>query len=138
MRTAFTGQETRGIVGQALGRGRYQISQDVEREIVWLKDWNVSVLPEWRLSITHKHEEVPLPQLASLAARLRANGYEGESLVRSMQEHFELGRLSDRVFNAYDAFLDAVCSTWRRLHRFNREAGLDAHRSVIMTFAISR
>jgi hypothetical protein len=95
--------QIRGIIRQALGRGRYPISQDAEREIVWPKDWDASVPPEWRSSARRKHEDIPLPELASLAARLRANGYEGEDLVRSMQEHFSLGRLAASTRERFEA-----------------------------------
>jgi hypothetical protein len=93
----------RGVIKQALGNERYPISEDGEREIVWPKDWNIDVLPPWRTSETRRHDDIPLPELASLASRLRDNGLEGEGLVRAMQVHFNLARLAISTRERFEA-----------------------------------
>lgn len=84
----------RGVVKAALGRGRFPVTNEGDREIVWPKDLNPALLPPYRGADHRQHGDIPLPELASLAVTLRADGFEGEDLVRAMQEHFQLGRLA--------------------------------------------
>ena len=84
----------RGVVKAALGRGRFPTTEEGDREIVWPKDSNPTLLPLYRGAEHREHGDIPLPELASLAALLRADGFMGEDLVRAMQEHFQLGRLA--------------------------------------------
>jgi hypothetical protein len=49
------------------------------------------------------HDDIPLPELASLAASLSEDRIEGEGLVRAMQEQFDLGRLASSTRVRFDA-----------------------------------
>ena len=84
----------RGVVKAALGHRRFPITEDDGCELIWPKDADSKILPVWRGLGSRQHGDVPLPELASLAANLRALGLEGEDLVRAMQDRFGLGRLA--------------------------------------------
>jgi very-short-patch-repair endonuclease len=85
-------EKIRGIVKAALGANRMPITKEGDREIVWPTDGSPLALTPYRAR--RDHGDIPLPELASLAAQLRQNGFEGEELVREIQEHFRLGRLA--------------------------------------------
>ena len=88
---------------QALGRGRYPVTREDDREIVWPQDWSAEDRPLWRESDRRRHGDIPLPELASLAARLQSAGYGGDNLVRAIQEHFGLGRLAASTRARFEA-----------------------------------
>lgn len=98
----------RGVVRQALGKGRYPSTTDGDREIVWPKDWDTAVLPPWRASTERHHDDIPLLELSSLAALLSEEGFEGEDLIRSMQERFNLGRLASSTRARFDAAIALI------------------------------
>lgn len=67
------------------------------------KGWDTTVLPSWRPSPIRHHDDIPLPELASLATLLSEAGFEGEDLIRAMQERFELGRLASSTRERFEA-----------------------------------
>ncbi len=93
----------RGVVKTALGQGRFPVTKDEGSELIWPKDGDPTVLPPWRGPGSRQHGDVPLPELASLAATLRAIGLEGEDLVRAMQDRFRLGRLAGSTRERFEA-----------------------------------
>ena len=78
----------------ALGHRQFPITEDDGCELIWPKDADSKILPVWRGLGSRQHGDVPLPELAALAANLRAVGLEGGDLVRAMQDSFGLGRLA--------------------------------------------
>jgi len=105
------GGEIRNIVRQALGRGRYPVTREEEREVIWPEDWNAEARPFWRHSDRRKHSDIPLPELASLAARLQMKGLDGNDLVRAIQEHFGLGRLAASTRRRFEAAVAMIESS---------------------------
>ena len=86
----------RGVVKAALGHRKFPITEDDGCELIWPKDADPKILPVWRGLGSRQHGNVPLPELASLAANLRALGLEGEDLVRAMQTALGSGGLLAR------------------------------------------
>jgi very-short-patch-repair endonuclease len=101
-------ERIRGIVRAALGANRLAVTRDDDREIVWPPGADPKDLPPYRQG-QREHGDIPLPELASLAAQFRRDGLAGELLVREMQDHFQLGRLftstRDRFENAIELAL---------------------------------
>ena len=96
----------RGVIRQALGKGRFPITLDGDREIVWPREWDVQALPPWRVSSVRHHDDIPLPELASLAVLSSRDGIEGEDLVRAMQEQFGLGRLANSTRARFESAIE--------------------------------
>ena len=94
-------EKIRGIVKAALGANRMPITKEGDREIVWPADGSPLALTPYRAR--RDHGDIPLPELASLAAQLRQKGFEGEELVREIQEHFRLGRLAASTRERFEA-----------------------------------
>jgi hypothetical protein len=63
----------RGVVKAALGHRRFPITEDDGCELIWPKDADPTILPVWRGLGSRQHGDVPLPELAALAANLRAS-----------------------------------------------------------------
>jgi very-short-patch-repair endonuclease len=93
----------RGTVRSALGRDRFMITVDGDREIIWPRGMSTSQLPRYRGAGGREHGNIPLPELASLAAILSAQGIETKELVRGMQEHFALARLAASTRHRFEA-----------------------------------
>ncbi len=91
----------RGIVKMALGLDRMTITKEGDREIVWPPGVSPLTLTPYRER--RDHGDIPLPELASLATQLRQKGFEGEELVREIQEHFHLGRLAASTRERFEA-----------------------------------
>ncbi len=93
----------RGSIRAALGRNRYEITLDAEREVIWPKDTAPTFLPPFRGAGIREHADIPLPELASLALSLRRRGFDDQEVVRGMQEHFKLGRLAAGTRDRFEA-----------------------------------
>lgn len=97
-------ERIRGIVKATLGPSRIPVTQEGDREIVWPASANALGLTPYRRGERRDHGDIPLPELASLAAELaRETGFEGEELVREIQEHFRLGRLAASTRERFEA-----------------------------------
>ncbi|MBG0809900.1 DUF3320 domain-containing protein [Methylosinus sp. H3A] len=96
-------ERIRGIVRTALGADRVPTSKEGEREIVWPSGANTLVLTPYRRGDRRDHGDIPIPELASLAVELHGDGFEGEELVREIQEHFRLGRLAASTRDRFEA-----------------------------------
>ena len=96
-------ERIRGIVRAALGSDRVPITKEDDREIVWPSVASPGALTPYRRSERREHGDIPLIELASLAAELRQKGFEGEELVREIQEHFRLGRLAASTRDRFEA-----------------------------------
>jgi hypothetical protein len=83
----------REIIRSSLGRGRFAQTQDDGKELIWPVGADASVLCPWRGPGPRHHHEIPLVELASLAKVFEAAGYDDETIIRTMQETFGLGRL---------------------------------------------
>ena len=85
--------QIRDIIHKAIG-DRYNTTEEADGRIVL---WPRSLSPQptvlWRGLGTRNHVDVPIAELASLAAYCDARGLDDEGIVRSMQNHLELGRL---------------------------------------------
>ena len=63
--------------------------------------------------------------------------------VENVWQYLRSNWLSNRVFDTYDAIIDAACEAWQKLiaqarnHHLNRHAKLGARRSVVMTLGIT-
>lgn len=90
-----SGETVQKIVAASLGRNRFPTTKDGERQIVWPQDATVRNSAPYRGSGGRDHGDIPLPELAGLAGKLRSGGLEDdEDIIRGMQEHFGLGRLA--------------------------------------------
>ncbi|MDP2358159.1 MAG: DUF3320 domain-containing protein [Beijerinckiaceae bacterium] len=98
----------RGAIRSALGEGRFATTIDGEREIIWPQGLSADKLPDYRESASRPHVDIPLPELASLAARLRSPGCDDEGAVRRMQDHFGLGRLAAATRERFKAALQLL------------------------------
>jgi hypothetical protein len=94
-------ERIRGIVKTALGLDRMTITKEGDREIVWPAGVSPLALTPYRER--RDHGDIPLSELASLAVQLRLGGFEGEELVREIQEHFRLGRLAASTRERFEA-----------------------------------
>ncbi|MEH2545593.1 hypothetical protein V1283_002238 [Bradyrhizobium sp. AZCC 2262] len=103
-----SGETVQRIIRAALGRGRFSISRDGDREIVWPQNTAPGAKSTYRGGGDREHGDVPLPELAGLADVLRAQGLEeDEDLIRGMQEHFRLGRLAISTRQRFEAAIVA-------------------------------
>ena len=100
----------RGSIRATLGRDRYEVTMDAEREVIWPKDSASTSLPAFRGAGIREHADIPLPELASLALSLRGQGFDDQEVVRGMQEHFKLGRLAAGTRDRFEAAL-RLCQT---------------------------
>lgn len=98
----------RGVVKAALGVGRFPVSLEGERELIWPKDAEISALSPYRASESRQHADIPLPELTHLAVRFVAIGLEREEVVRAIQEHFNLGRLALSTRERFEAAVDRL------------------------------
>jgi very-short-patch-repair endonuclease len=103
----------RGIIKATLRRDRMPVTKDGDREIVWPPDTDTRALAPYRRGERRDHGDIPLPELASLAAKLRETGFEGEELVREMQEHFRLARLAASTRERFEAAVTLALGTDR-------------------------
>jgi hypothetical protein len=104
-----SGETVQKIVGSSLGRGRFPTSKDGERQIVWPQGAATCDRAAYRGSGGRDHADIPLPELAGLAQRLRSTGLnEDEEIIRGMQEHFGLGRLAASTRERFEAAVAAV------------------------------
>ncbi|SFM85555.1 Protein of unknown function [Bradyrhizobium sp. Rc3b] len=95
-----SGETVQKIIASSLGRNRFPTTKDGEREIVWPQDAMAESAP-YRGAGGRDHIDIPLPELASLAATLRSE--EDEDIIRGMQEHFGLGRLAASTRERFEA-----------------------------------
>ncbi|MBV1708121.1 MAG: DUF3320 domain-containing protein [Hyphomicrobiales bacterium] len=98
----------RGALKSALGVGRFPISHEGERELIWPKATQIASSSPYRTSPTRTHADIPLPELTHLAARFLATGLEREEAVRAMQEHFHLARLAQPTRERFETAVDHV------------------------------
>ncbi|WFU20729.1 DUF3320 domain-containing protein [Bradyrhizobium sp. CB3481] len=99
-----SGENVQRVIRSALGRGRFPVTRDGDREIIWPQDAAPGAKSPYRQAGGREHGDVPLPELANLADFLRTRGLEDdEDLIRGMQEHFGLGRLATSTRQRFEA-----------------------------------
>lgn len=98
-----SGENVHKVVRLALGRDRFVLTKEADREIVWKRDARPEQVVAYRRGGSREHGDVPLCELAGLANALRAKGFEDEEIVRRMQEHFRLGRLAASTRERFEA-----------------------------------
>ena len=104
-----SGETVQRIIRAALGRGRFPTTRDGDREVIWPQNAAPGDKSPYRGAGGREHGDVPLPELASLAYYLRAQGLEeNEDLIRGMQEHFGLGRLATSTRQRFEAAIMAL------------------------------
>jgi very-short-patch-repair endonuclease len=91
-----------GIVKTALVSSRLPVTREGDREVVWPPGADPLGLRPYRKG-QRDHADIPLPELASLAAQFLRDGLEGELLVREIQDHFGLGRLFTSTRERFEA-----------------------------------
>jgi hypothetical protein len=92
------------IIRAALGRSRFPVTRDGDREIIWPQNATPGAKAPYRGAGGREHGDVPLPELTALADVLRTQGLEDdEDLIRGMQEHFGLGRLAISTRQRFEA-----------------------------------
>jgi len=90
-----SGETVQKIIASSLGRNRFPTTKDGDRQIIWPQDATERTSSTYRGAGGRDHGDIPLPELAGLAAILRTTGLEeDEDIIRGMQEHFGLGRLA--------------------------------------------
>src|SRR5262249_3185671 len=82
-----SGEVVQKVVGAALGPSRFTTTRDGDREIVWPSKTKISKKMAYRGAGGRDHGDIPLPELAGLAAVLQTEGLDDEEIVRRMQEH---------------------------------------------------
>jgi len=104
-----SGETVQKIVTSSLGRDRFPTSKDGERQIIWPQGAATYDRTAYRGSGGRDHGDIPLPELAGLAERLRSAGLEeDEDIIRGMQEHFRLGRLAASTRERFEAAVAAA------------------------------
>jgi very-short-patch-repair endonuclease len=103
-----SGETVHKVVRSALGRDRFVLTKDADREIVWKPDARPEQVVAYRRGGGRDHGDVPLCELAGLANALRADGFEDEEIVRGMQEHFRLGRLAASTRERFEAAVACI------------------------------
>ncbi|WP_342740060.1 DUF3320 domain-containing protein [Bradyrhizobium sp. B117] len=104
-----SGETVQKIVAASLGRNRYPTTKDGERQIIWPQDATARDSAPYRGAGGRDHGDIPLPELAGLAAMLRASGLvEEEDIIRGMQDHFSLGRLASSTRERFEAAVAAA------------------------------
>ncbi|WP_244553881.1 DUF3320 domain-containing protein [Bradyrhizobium arachidis] len=104
-----SGETVQKIVASSLGRNRFPMSKDGERQIVWPQDAAAQDRAPYRGAGGRDHSDIPLPELAGLAGMLRTAGLEeDEDIIRAMQEHFGLGRLAASTRDRFEAAVAAA------------------------------
>ncbi|WIW45412.1 DUF3320 domain-containing protein [Bradyrhizobium sp. 62B] len=99
-----SGETVQKIVVASLGRDRFPLTKEGKRQIVWRQDATIGSIVPYRGSEGRDHDDIPLPELAGLAAKLRNEGLEDvEDVIRGMQEHFGLGRLAASTRERFEA-----------------------------------
>jgi hypothetical protein len=99
-----------GVIGREFTR-----SKDDDRVVIWPSGMQTNTLSPYRESFRgmRSHSDIPLAELASLAApfaRLRMND---EEVLRRMAEHFQLWRLREATRGRFEAALNLVRNTAR-------------------------
>lgn len=85
--------QIRNIITRAIG-DQFNVTEEFDGRIVlWPRHLSPQSMAPWRGLGGRSHFDVPLPELASLAAACDGGGFDDEAIVRAMQEHFQLGRL---------------------------------------------
>ncbi|WFU23718.1 DUF3320 domain-containing protein [Bradyrhizobium sp. CB1717] len=104
-----SGETVQKIVLASLGRERFPTTKEGARQIVWPQDAVAGDKAPYRGPEGRDHGDIPLPELAGLAAALRNGGLEDiEDVIRGMQEHFRLGRLAASTRERFEAAASAV------------------------------
>jgi hypothetical protein len=101
-----SGETVQKVVKSALGRDRYPISRDGDRDVIWKSGEIVTAIVAYRDGGERGHGDVPLCELAGLARMLGAGGLDAEEIVRGMQAHFGLGRLAGSTRERFEAALE--------------------------------
>ncbi|WP_424362955.1 DUF3320 domain-containing protein [Methylocystis parvus] len=85
--------QIRDIITRAIG-DRFNVTEESDGRIVlWPRHLSPQSMAPWRSLGGRSHVDVPLAELASLAAACDGGGFDDEEIVRAMQDHFQLGRL---------------------------------------------
>ena len=100
------------IITRVIGR-EFTRSKDDDRVVIWPNGMQTNTLSPYRESSRgmRSHTDIPLAELASLAApfaRLRMND---EEVLRRMAQHFQLGRLHEATRGRFEAALKLVRNT---------------------------
>jgi len=99
-----SGETVQKVVISSLGRDRFRTTDEGKRQIVWPQNAIAGNVVPYRGSNGRDHGDIPLPELAGLAAKLRSQGLEdAEEVIRGMQEHFGLGRLAASTRERFEA-----------------------------------
>jgi hypothetical protein len=106
-----SGEVVQKVVGAALGRSRFTTTRDGDREIVWPSNATAAKKTPYRGAGGRDHGDIPLPELAGLAEVLRTEGLDEEEIVRSMQDHFGLGRLAASTRDRFEAAVKSLNNT---------------------------
>ena len=102
------------IIARVIGR-EFTRAKDDDRVVIWPIGMQTNTLSPYRESFRgmRSHSDIPLAELASLAApfaRLRMND---EEVLRWMVEHFQLGRLREATRGRFEAALKLGRNTAR-------------------------
>lgn len=104
-----SGETVQKIVASSLGSNRFPTTKEGERQIIWPQDAATRDNAPYRGAGGRDHSNIPLPELARLAAMLRTSGLEeDEDIIRGMQEHFGLGRLAASTRERFEAAVTAA------------------------------
>jgi hypothetical protein len=103
-----SGENVQKAIGAALGRDRFASTRDGDREVIWPKSVVIGSKSTYRGAGDRDHGDIPLPELAGLAAILRGQGLDEREIVRGMQEHFRLGRLAASTRERFEAAVALV------------------------------
>jgi very-short-patch-repair endonuclease len=102
-----SGETVQKVVRSALGRGRFSLSHDGDREVVWPSNEATQGVVAYRTGADRDHGDIPLCELAGLVRILSGRGLEDGEIVRGMQEHFKLGRLAASTRERFEAATEA-------------------------------
>ena len=85
--------QIRDIVTRAIGT-RFKTTEEADgRLVIWPHHLSPQSVAPWRGLGGRSHVDVPISELASLAAACSEEGLDDEGIVRVMQDHLQLGRL---------------------------------------------
>ena len=86
--------QIRDIITRAIGSGFNTSEEPDGRVVLWPRHLTPDSATPWRGLGGRNHGDVPAAELAGLAAVCDAGGLDEEGIIRAMQGHLQLGRLS--------------------------------------------
>ena len=85
--------QIRDIITRAIGNRFNTTGESGGRIVLWPRHLSPQSMAPWRGLGERSHADVPIAELASLAAACDGDGLDDEGIVRAMQDHLQLGQL---------------------------------------------